>query len=924
MPLQALDPNAQLQVPGMMDQSAGAEAQAKLYDIGANSLGNMAQILQEHAGETAKLTGALAGAKSAIQYDANGNLLPLTKLPMDQSIASQAFRETAINIYSNTVSNQANQYARALAREPAMQADPKLFMDTWNAYQSKTLTDVDPLVAGALTPKLIEMGGNTYSDLADKLVASNKASSGLLGEQAIAEQLGMTNQRVDAMGDTKAARDIIDKTVSDSKTGVGVQLLQLNAGDPLKYNPGKLTAMAKDFYQKAYGAMTSGQAGQFGATETKQPDNTYTGDKTGFEQYIGKLRTDPQIRQQISSDADFKSMIEDPARARFAASEMGMQAQFQQDKLNADAANANNVGQLRLQGDQGMLLWNQKKDPSGIINALKQSQQTTFDGNIAIDTKARRDFQLGLIGEQFKSISSPDAVEEMRLIQGVNSPTLTGPGPRFGDYRASTQALKTLQNQWDGRYAQTTGQADGVISAYNDPAANYPFIAAPGSFTDKTGRILPRMVGEFQGGIGDNATLQQANNMYGNYLTYQATAPNELKAELTDQQRSDILLWGEAGQDKNAYVHMRSIMHGGELAAGYETRAAVMVNANKDKDFTYHSLQGALQQAFVSSSTILGAVRVGLGFAPNPNVEKLSVGQTEGWFGLSVPGGDDVRRALGYPPTGTLRIDMDQGAEKAWVDAQAKAAGTGSIGAGVFQAGLGDMFDQGYNISKMLMPAQIDVGTAGEPRDLTNDFTFGKYAPGAYNKQPEVNIAMDVSYKIADEWSKQPALREQMQGINGVLSSDFFKFGDRRYWAEQYTQGRLKLQPETGVGGRFLGYTVKGLVETPYENRWVDLNPPGQLYNFDQQNGPLAREVLKGVPEGRAAAVGMETAAGTGGAARIAATVSAAGARYTAGEIKSEFWDTGQTKSYLGNLWNTVFGGGTQPLSAPPSDVLKK
>jgi hypothetical protein len=923
MPLQALDPNAQLQMPGMVDLAGGAEAQAKMYDIGAQGLGDMGKILQEHAAQTAKLTGALAGAKAAIQYDENGNLLPLTKLPMDMSITSQAFRESAINIYTNTAANQATQYARSLARDATMQADPKLFATTWNAYQTKLLTDVDPLVAGALTPRLIETGGNTYGTLADNLAVANKASAGILSEQAITEILGNTSQRVDAMGDTQAARDYIDKQASDKDSGVGHQLMQLYGTDALKFNPGVLTQKLKDFYQKAYGAMISGQAAQFGATEVIQPDGTRTGDSSGLQAYLDKLRQDPRIAELFPGAQNFATQIEGPAKARFAVAEQGQKAKFQQDQINVDSANTQNVGALKYKADEALLLFNQRKDASGIEGVLQQSIQTTFDSSPVKDKQARLDFQLGIIGKMNDQLSSPDEVEKMRLLRTALDPNRQGPNQRIPDNRAGTDTLKTLQLIWDSKYAQTTGQPGAVITAASDPAAVYSLAAAPHTgFLDNTGRILPRLVSGFKDGINAASSLQDANNVYANFLTMQKVAPDELKVELSDDQRKDILLWGESGQNINEYVHLRSVMKGGEVQAGYDSRANSMLNANKDKNFTYQSLQGAFQAAFVSSSTILGAVRQGLGFAPNPNVEKLPANYQQGWFGLSMPGGDDVRRALGYAPTDTLRIDMDEGAEKTWINAQANAAGTGSTGDGIFQAGLGDMFHQGYNISKLLMAAQIDTGQPGAPRDLTNDFTFGKYAPESYYKESAVNIAMDVSL-TAEDWGKQPAVRERLQAIPGMLSSDFFKYGDKRFWAEQYTQGRLKLQPETGIGGKFLGYTVLGLLETPYENRWVPLNPPGQYYNYDQQSGPLAREALKGVEEGRAAAVGMETAAGTGGAARIAATVSAAGARYTAGEFRREFVDTGTTHSYFATLWETLFGGGTVDLSKPPSAVLK-
>lgn len=923
MPLQSFNPSNSFQIPGMGDVTTGAEAQARTMEIAARGASNIAQVLQQRAAETAQLTGATAGAKDASQYDAAGNLLPLTTLPDDMSAYSQSYRQAALSVYTSAAMAQARNKANQLALDPENQADPERYRSQWNAYQTETLSKTAPQVQAVLTPQMVDTGGAAYTQILDNYIKTTRAQAGAGAENDLSAMIATTQERLDPMGDTPAAREVIANTIQTQGADI---LKRMYGADHIKYSPEVLQGKLKATAQSLYSSMAGSQAAQLGGTLVTDADGKIHGDHDKLEQYIQALRQDPTI-SGLYNDQEFNSMIADPAEVRFKIAESGQKGQIVQQAVERDSKISADLGNLHALATQAEGLWKQRYDITGVLAVIKQAQNTVFSANGDEDTKQRAAFLNGLGDMVMQTKNDPNALEEMRIVgQALDSHGINN-GFRVPDTKAGTQALNTLQMIFDSRVAQDI--PGGVMSMTNDPALMVKYLADPHqSFYAATGRAATsRMIAEMSDSM-TNYTVEQANNIYENYKTLMAVAPDELHASLSKEAEQNINLWHDVGGDPAEYTRQKSVMNAKIRNGAYEENAGqVWDNYGKDPEKAGQDLIGALNNGITNSAMPVALGRSLLGFPPSATASYIPGFASQGIFGIAVPAGG-LRSFFGYGPTGDFRVNIDGNTQRAWKTAVSEAAGNGYPGEQAAKMALGYMANQKYALSKLLMPTGLNVGAPGSWRDMTQDLTYGQYAPEVYYNATPATLTDDISIS-ATQWAKQPQVSEAYTSADSLLHPDITALGSKMHWAEEAQAGRLKMEPVIGAGGKLMGYNVLGLVLGSSAYHWVQLNPQGKPYNYDPKSGPLAQEKLVGVKEGRDAAIAMEKQTEAAGpvVSHLAGQVEAAGTTALTGEltreqqIQKDIMGGGSDK--LRKLHETLFGGGSQPLSAPPSDILK-
>jgi hypothetical protein len=312
--------------PGMVDVGGGDRALAQGLQIGVRDAGGVADLAYKRAAVQAELTGKVAGAKDAIQYDANGQLLPLSTLPDAATIYGKAYREAAITNYALALSADAEVKASELATQHGN--DPNGFRVAWNSYQTGTLKEALPEVAAVITPHLVRIGGQQYASLFDQQHQAAIDQARIGAKSQLERLTGALAGRLKGMpydgSSMMVANDLI-------RTEAGPVIASLAAIDP-SFGPESQKAAVQGLTQSVIGTLVANTAEEIGRKVIRDPSSgMLTHDTAGVDRYLAQAWDgSPELQRLFTPDA-WKGVVSD-ARTRVALSAAG-------DQLRLDAAN---------------------------------------------------------------------------------------------------------------------------------------------------------------------------------------------------------------------------------------------------------------------------------------------------------------------------------------------------------------------------------------------------------------------------------------------------------------------------------------------------------------------------------------------------------------------------------------------------------
>lgn len=291
------------------DAGAGARATARAIGEGINVLDNLGQIAAREAEKQAEIKGKQAGANDAIQYDENGNLLPLTNLPPADTIYGASYREAAITNYGLAASTQAENKAGELARQFPL--DPQGFLDGWNAYTKATLDQMHPDVAPLLKPALVRIGGNAYGKIADAQ-AENEKTTALTG---IDNQIGtLMRQAESTAGDLGFTNATVARAFDIVNTSVLPLLQQQAKIAPDKYNAETIKETLRRYQVDLVSQAVQGEAWKAASSRTVTIQGVPHPDTDAADRFLNGLVSDPPSELAAVASAEEIKQMTDTAR----------------------------------------------------------------------------------------------------------------------------------------------------------------------------------------------------------------------------------------------------------------------------------------------------------------------------------------------------------------------------------------------------------------------------------------------------------------------------------------------------------------------------------------------------------------------------------------------------------------------------------
>jgi hypothetical protein len=316
---------------GRVDRSGMFQARAQAASaIGrvAEGVGNAAFNI---ASQTAELAGQQAGVRDSVQFDANGRLMPLSKLPSDLSIYSQAYRKSAITNYVSAASDDARIAAGELARK--FQNDPEGFRENWNTHMETTLGAMDEEARAYVSADMHRVGATQFGAIADAKaqVDLENAVAGLDGQ--VQTIYGELYSRVKSIG-ADAPRTLAEiQAVMPQLDALFEQYKGVTGG---RVGDADIAEQKRKFQVGIFEAMISNEAVKRGSA-MRTIDGVTVPDTDGALAYLEELRTNKPDYAAGATPEEWDGII-NRAKADVGASAATHAQAIDQQRLNLNMA----------------------------------------------------------------------------------------------------------------------------------------------------------------------------------------------------------------------------------------------------------------------------------------------------------------------------------------------------------------------------------------------------------------------------------------------------------------------------------------------------------------------------------------------------------------------------------------------------------
>lgn len=360
------------------DVSGGFRSQSNAAGKAARVLDQVSDQAFERAAGKAALDGRLAGAKDAIQYDEEGNLLPLTSLPPADTIYGQAYRQAAMTNYAVAAQVQAGLYADKLAREHALDAEG--FRQSFNAYTDKFLADGHPDIAPLLKPHMVRIGGQKFGAIADAQ-AEHERQTVMAG---IDSQVQSIMRAAMHQADTLRVSDSAMLRTGQILAAEVAPLLQSKVGaSGGAYTEQDMAEDLRKFQGQLVGQAIASEAWEIANSSRVVLNGVAQPNTDKAEAWLNSLESDPpEMLAQLLGPGEIAQLTagaRDWIGLKSGETAIAEQRQAEQNQVAAARATAAWEERIDLAGD-----------PTEIVNLYGDIDQATFSADPVVNENTRR------------------------------------------------------------------------------------------------------------------------------------------------------------------------------------------------------------------------------------------------------------------------------------------------------------------------------------------------------------------------------------------------------------------------------------------------------------------------------------------------------------------------------------------------------
>ena len=771
----------------MVDAGVGALATAEAWHTAVAVLGKTSDIAFERAARQAEITGRLAGAKDAVQFDEHGNLLPLSTLPPEDSIYGKAYREAAVSNYALALGSSSEIKAQEL--EQQFQGDPEGYRQAWNSYQLTTLKSVDPSIAPVIEPHLVRVGGNSFARLADAKATADRKDAITGIQNQIQQMVGGIAGRVQSMGFTTQSLMVAQQMVMKEVNPLLIQWGNIDKS----FGPNQQKEAARKVMQMGVSFLVSSEAVKRASGTVVDPATGMPGaNVAGSDSFLASAYgADPDLQQLYTPD-EWQGVVRD-ARQQVALMAAGKEMGYRAAYAAASTQVQNNLAALDGALMQAKLAFVTTGDASGLQTLLQKAKGMRLGLTGEQQARAMGQLQSQVADVAYSVLSNPNKMaaidyanriaggEKIQLPDGaVGQDAALFVKPRFG-VGDPTQANP---DGWAAYYGSTGRLTDldkqifGTVSYATDPEKLAAISSNFAAMHEKDPKISEQIDGKAAELLMDfNRFVVQG---HGDLKEWQSLHKDALKMDQTERaaQTARIAITGYNDAPARA----------AELTTG---------------------LRQALDQTGVISSMWRGIFGGNLPTSAElvPDVNRQNV---MGLVLSFMPNG--VNMALGGRPI-DVPIVITAGAQQSynvqWTSAVHRAGPLTAPGQALNTLALGKV-----GLSALTMP---DPGQALD----TTALYLTQAAPEAVFQVGTAQIAGQLAHDLASNEKIHPSMLAEGSAPSTAVD-----------WKTEVLAGRVRLEPVlTGNGSAVSGYRVYWYADPARDP--IPMEVGGKLWKYD-------------------------------------------------------------------------------------------